>query len=178
VRRRHPVLFALLALALAGCGGGEPASDERLPGDAANGAAVFADAGCGDCHALKAAGTTGGTGPNLDTLRPGYEQAARQVRNGGRGMPAFNLRLSRDQIRDVAAYVADSTGGGLTGAGGAADFKPDDTELSSCRGDLTCLEQAYGNLAYEQGPKAALDRFERAIATAAPSRATATGSRT
>jgi mono/diheme cytochrome c family protein len=167
VRRVHVGLLAVLAFALAGCGGG-PASDERLPGDTAKGAEVFTDAGCGDCHALRAAGTSGGTGPNLDTLRPGYEQAVRQVRNGGRGMPAFSLRLSRDQIRDVAAYVAESTGGGLTGAGGAADFEPDDTELSSCGNDFTCLEQGYGNLAYEQGPKVALERFERAISTAGP----------
>jgi cytochrome c6 len=167
VPRRTFLLVAALALGVAGCGG-EPASDERLPGDTAKGAEVFTDAGCGDCHALRAAGSSGGTGPNLDTLRPGYEQAARQVRNGGRGMPAFNLRLTRDQIRDVAAYVADSTGGGLTGTSAAANFEPDDTELSSCKADFACLEQAYGNIAYREGPKVALQRFEAAIAKPGP----------
>jgi mono/diheme cytochrome c family protein len=167
VRRLNFVPLALLALVLAGCGG-EPASDERLPGDVEEGALVFTEAGCNGCHALRDAGATGGTGPNLDTLRPGYEQAARQVRNGGRGMPAFSLRLTRDQIRDVAAYVATVTGGGLRGAPAAAEFEPDDTTLESCGGDGACLEQAYGNIAFSEGPRAALRRFERAIAKPGP----------
>ena len=83
-------------------------------------------------------------------------------------MPSFDLRLTRDQIRNVAAYVAHATGGGLAGAPVAAQFEPDDTKLSSCGTDFTCLEQAYGNLAYDEGPKVALDRFERAIAKPGP----------
>src|SRR5262249_43179401 len=74
--------------------------------NAAAGAGVFADAGCGDCHTFKAASSTGQAGPNLDTLAPGYEQVRDQVENGGGGMPSFGGRLSDQQISDVAAFVA------------------------------------------------------------------------
>src|SRR5476649_907954 len=39
-------------------------------GDPVAGKAVFASAGCGGCHTLKAAGSTGNVGPNLDVLMP------------------------------------------------------------------------------------------------------------
>ena len=102
---------ALLALALVpGCGGGDNGGTQT--GVASEGGAkVFADAGCGDCHTLKAAGATGTTGPNLDELRPNEERVARQVRNGGGGMPAFEGRLSDQEIQDVAAFVSQSAGG-------------------------------------------------------------------
>ncbi len=74
--------------------------------DAAAGKTVFASAGCGDCHTFKAAGSSGQVGPNLDTLAPGFEDVRSQVANGGGGMPAFGGRLSDQQIRDVAAFVA------------------------------------------------------------------------
>ncbi len=70
-RLRRLVCSPRSRLALAGCSGGEEASDENLPGDALAGAQVFAEAGCDGCHALRAAGSQGGKGPNLDTLRPG-----------------------------------------------------------------------------------------------------------
>src|SRR6476619_6358767 len=47
-------------------------------------ARVYKSAGCGGCHALAAAGSTGSLGPSLDTLRPGYEQVRAQVERGGR----------------------------------------------------------------------------------------------
>ncbi len=66
--------FAAAALVLAGCsGGGEPTSDSDT------GAAVFADAGCGGCHALSAAGSNGTAGPSLDALKPDAERVERQV---------------------------------------------------------------------------------------------------
>jgi mono/diheme cytochrome c family protein len=167
-RLRRLGLLAAAALALAACGGGGQGSDASLPGDTQAGAQVFTEAGCTGCHALRAAGSSGGTGPDLDTLRPGYEQIMRQVENGGRGMPSFRLQLSREQMRDVAAFVAESTGGGLDGAPVAGDFQPDDTTLESCDGDFTCLEQGYGNLAYNEGPEAALERFEQEIVESGP----------
>ncbi len=39
-------------------------------GDAEAGAAVFASAGCGGCHTLADAGSSGAVGPNLDELQP------------------------------------------------------------------------------------------------------------
>jgi hypothetical protein len=39
----------------------------------------------------------------------------------------------------------------------ALRFKPNNTKLSACRpGDQTCLEQAFGNIAYYRGPKVAV----------------------
>lgn len=49
----------------------------------------------------------------------------------------------------------------------AGDFKPNGTTLADCApgesGFQTCLEQGYGNLAYDEGPKVALARFAGAI---------------
>ena len=42
----------------------------------------------------------------------------------------------------------------------AGNFRPDDTSLAECRGERDCLEQAFGNLAYRRGPKAALTLFD------------------
>src|SRR5262245_59159556 len=156
-----PLVLALLA---AGCGGGESASDVNLPGDAHAGKQVFADAGCGGCHTLRAANSSGTTGPNLDTLGPGYERVVRQVENGSPAMPSFKLKLGRDEIRNVAAFVAKAPGGGVKGQPLAGKFKPDDTKLSDCKGDFSCMEQAYGNLAYNKGPEVALKQFTAAIA--------------
>jgi mono/diheme cytochrome c family protein len=72
------------------------------------GALVFQSAGCGSCHVLKKAGSSGQLGPNLDNLQPAYAQVVRQVTNGGGSMPSFKKSLSATQIRDVAAYVATS----------------------------------------------------------------------
>jgi cytochrome c oxidase subunit II len=36
---------------------------------------VFEEAGCGGCHALADAGTTGGTGPDLDEVLPDKDAA-------------------------------------------------------------------------------------------------------
>jgi hypothetical protein len=47
----------------------------------------------------------------------------------------------------------------------AGSFQPDDTALGSCEGDRGCLEQAFGNLAYHDGPKVALQTFRERIAT-------------
>ena len=79
-------------------------------GDAAAGEAVFASAGCGGCHVLEAAGTSGGVGPNLDESQPHLELVVDRVTNGSGAMPSFSDRLSEEEIRNVAAYVVESTG--------------------------------------------------------------------
>jgi mono/diheme cytochrome c family protein len=78
--------------------------------DAAAGAKVFASAGCGSCHTLAAAKSSGQVGPNLDQAQPGYDQVFQKVTSGGGGMPAFGGQLSDQQIRDVSAFVATSAG--------------------------------------------------------------------
>lgn len=78
-------------------------------GDPAAGKSVFASAGCGGCHTLKAANASGTVGPNLDTLKPPEDKIVHQVENGGGPMPAFKGQLSAKQIQDVAAFVYAST---------------------------------------------------------------------
>jgi mono/diheme cytochrome c family protein len=77
---------------------------------ASAGESVFAQAGCATCHTLEAAGAAGEIGPNLDALRPGYGLVEAKVKNGGGGMPAFSGKLSAQEIRDVAAFVATRAG--------------------------------------------------------------------
>ena len=85
----------------------------HLKGDPKKGSGIYASSGCGGCHTLAAAHSTGTVGPNLDQLKPDYRAATAQVTNGGTGMPAFGKtgQLSPQQVADVAAYVVDSTGG-------------------------------------------------------------------
>ena len=71
---------------------------------------MFAPAGCGSCHTLAAAKSSGQVGPNLDDAKPGYDTVLAKVTNGGGGMPSFGGQLSEQQIRDVAAYVATNAG--------------------------------------------------------------------
>ena len=92
-------------------GGGE--TEEEPPaggeGDAAAGEEVFAANGCASCHTLEEAGASGSIGPNLDESQPSFELAVDRVTNGAGAMPAFGDSLSEEQIRDVAAYVVEST---------------------------------------------------------------------
>ncbi|HEU6446038.1 MAG TPA: c-type cytochrome [Gaiellaceae bacterium] len=106
---------ALLAGA-SGCGGDdEDTSATTAPtatttGGGADGAAIFESAGCGGCHTLEAAGSSGTSGPNLDELQPDKDRVVEQVTNGGGAMPAFGDRLSEEEIEAVATYVAESAG--------------------------------------------------------------------
>ena len=135
--RRAATLLALLALiavpvVVVGCGGGEETSpapetvegtvpaattaEEEGPastveGDASNGEQVYASAGCGGCHTLEAAGSSGNVGPNLDDAKPPIELVVDRVTNGAGAMPAFEGQLSEQEIADVAQYVVDSTQG-------------------------------------------------------------------
>jgi mono/diheme cytochrome c family protein len=118
-----------LALALAGCGGGEetqplpegvtgttPAeteaeteTTEEAEGDAEAGEQIYAEQGCGSCHVLEAAGSSGTIGPNLDESQPSQDLIVERVTNGASPMPAFKDTLSEQQIQDVAAFVFEST---------------------------------------------------------------------
>ena len=74
-------------------------------GEDADGAAVFASAGCGGCHTFGPANSSGTIGPNLDDIDLNKDEIAQQVRNGGGGMPPFGDSLSDDEIDAVADYV-------------------------------------------------------------------------
>jgi mono/diheme cytochrome c family protein len=166
---RSFLVAALAAVALvfaAGCGG-EDDDGTQTGVDSSGGAKVFADAGCGNCHTLAAADATGTTGPNLDDLKPDAARVERQVRNGGNGMPAFEGQLSNEEIQQVSEFVASSAGGGSAGAGEPRKFtfEPDDKKVEECNGNSECLQQAFGNIAYEDGPATALERLDQMQAT-------------
>lgn len=80
-------------------------------GEAPDGEAIFAEAGCGGCHALEAANTSGTVGPNLDEAKPSKELVVERVTNGQGAMPSFKDSYSPAQIEAVADYVVASTGG-------------------------------------------------------------------
>ena len=64
---------------------------------------------CGVCHTLKAAGSTGNIGPNLDQLKPLMPQVIADVTNGIGVMPAFEGVLSSEEIKAVSYFVFTST---------------------------------------------------------------------
>ena len=126
--RRSIVLLAPLVVLLAGCGGktvsptpetvigtiAAPTTTASVgaklpPGHAEAGKAVFATAGCGACHTLAAAGSSGKVGPNLDQGKFELSRIQEQVINGGGGMPPFKSQLSNQQIADVSQFVYEST---------------------------------------------------------------------
>jgi len=78
-------------------------------GNPANGPSLFASAGCGACHSLAAAGSTGTVGPNLNTARPALALAEFRIKNGGLDMPPFDGQLSLQQIADLATWIYNST---------------------------------------------------------------------
>jgi mono/diheme cytochrome c family protein len=135
---RRPIMLlvlglATLALLAAGCFEGEVTAtpetvegtipeettgggDADLPaleltGDATAGEEVYASAGCGACHTLSAAGSSGTVGPNLDDAQPSYELAVQRITLGQGGMPSFSEQLEPQQIADVAEFVSSSAGG-------------------------------------------------------------------
>ena len=83
--------------------------DGGAEGDAAAGESVFADNGCGGCHILEAAGSSGNVGPNLDESQPDFDLAVDRVTNSSGAMPAFGDSLDEQQISNVAAYLVEST---------------------------------------------------------------------
>jgi cytochrome c6 len=61
---------------------------------------------CGLCHTLKAAGSAGTIGPNLDSMKPDSAKVSRAVKNGVGNMPPYGDTLSDAEIEAVSEYVA------------------------------------------------------------------------
>jgi mono/diheme cytochrome c family protein len=88
-----------------------------VPGNTVVGKALFVRSGlfCASCHTLKAAGSTGRDGQNLDQAKPGYATIVELVtkgRNPSRrwptGMPGYggpHGELTKGDIQDLAAFV-------------------------------------------------------------------------
>ena len=156
-----PVAVGLVVLLAASACGGKKSNAVSKTGKAvaasgSPGERIFISAGCSGCHTMAVAGAKGTVGPNLDELRPNQQTVERQVRIGGRGMPSFSKKLSSEEISQVAGFVATSAG---TGKAGKISFQPNDKKLEDCHGDASCYEQAFGNVAYKDGPKKALDEL-------------------
>jgi len=84
-------------------------------GNASAGKAIFASAGCASCHTLKAAGSHGTVGPNLDDRRPSADKVVERVTEGKGVMPSFKGQLTTAQIQSVAAFVSSATRGSSDG---------------------------------------------------------------
>ena len=78
----------------------------------AKGLEIFNEtAACAACHVLKAAGSAGNIGPNLDTVQGlSYESVMDIVTHGLGVMPAFGEDdiLTKEEIDIVSFYVANS----------------------------------------------------------------------
>ena len=109
-------LFAAVLVVMLIAGPAVIANDDTSPGAAAAGAAVYGkkagangtkvfQANCGTCHTLKAAGTSGQVGPNLDNISLSASDIESIVRSGTGPMPSFDGRLSDAEISAVAAFV-------------------------------------------------------------------------
>lgn len=76
-----------------------------------NGLEIFNGKGqCAVCHVLKAAGSQGNIGPNLDMVNITIDSVKQIVTNGQGVMPALGLdgTLTQEEIDTVSIYVANS----------------------------------------------------------------------
>jgi mono/diheme cytochrome c family protein len=92
-------------------------------GDPAAGKAIFSSAGCGSCHTLQDAGTSGTVGPNLDEVLKGKDpefihtsivDPNAEIAAGFQPgiMPqTFGDQFDDRQLADLVAYLADATAG-------------------------------------------------------------------
>ena len=117
-RWRGWVALAALAAALAASPAvlGGRLGHSANPGNAAAGRLVFVQF-CGKCHAMRAAGSSGTLGPNLDQDRVGYSRVIMAIEEGVGGIQAeYILRqVTIAQIYDVAKFVvSDRAGAGVT----------------------------------------------------------------
>jgi cytochrome c6 len=66
---------------------------------------------CGSCHTLRAAGTSGHIGPNLDQLKPDEARVLAAIRNGGTGQGIMPTNIyTGKQAQQVAAFVSQAAG--------------------------------------------------------------------
>lgn len=77
--------------------------------DVSPGRQIFIDWSCGTCHVLKDAGGAGVIGPKLDGAKLSKAGVIDVVANGKGAMPAFTGQLSKKEIDQVSAYIADQS---------------------------------------------------------------------
>jgi cytochrome c2 len=98
------------------------AAPPKVPGGP--GAQVFANNGCGGCHALAEAKSGGVTGPNLDEVLPGqsmamvHESIVDPNKKLAKGYPPnvmppdYEQTMSPQELDDLVQYLIESTSGG------------------------------------------------------------------
>ena len=102
--------FLLISLGIAFLHSSSLLADEAKM---AKGLEIFNEtAGCAACHVLKAAGSEGNVGPNLDTVEMTNESLTEMVVYGLGVMPAFGEDeiLTKEEIDTVVYYVLNSAG--------------------------------------------------------------------
>ena len=85
------------------------ADEEKM----AKGLEIFNEtAACAACHILKAAGSEGNVGPNLDTVDLTIESVVEMVTYGLGVMPAYGEEeiLTKEEIEIVSYFVANTAG--------------------------------------------------------------------
>lgn len=80
-----------------GSGGGTPTG--------APGLLLYQRGGCGGCHRLAAAGSTGTKGPDLDDKHPDAGKVIEVVTRGKDEMPSFATVFSAAEIRELANWI-------------------------------------------------------------------------
>jgi mono/diheme cytochrome c family protein len=102
---------------------GSGVEEETTETAAVDGAAVFDGAGCGGCHTLAAAGSTGVTGPDLDEVLAGKDEAfietsivdpSADVASGfppGVMPETYGTELSPEELSALVQYLVESTSG-------------------------------------------------------------------
>ena len=115
----------------------DEAAEEAGATAAADGAQVFDDAGCGGCHTLADAGSTGTIGPDLDEALAGQsptfieESIVDPNATIAQGFTAdvmpqtYGDDLAPEELEALVAYLSESTGSGLAPSGrpGRARFR-------------------------------------------------------
>ncbi|MGH2841480.1 MAG: c-type cytochrome [Solirubrobacteraceae bacterium] len=145
--------LVLAAAVLTSCSGDQAASN----GDPIAGKRLFESSGCAGCHTFAGAGSSGTQGPNLDDVKPSPGRVVRQLQRGGGIMPSFADKLSDKEMRDLAAFVGAQN---TSGTAVAAPFEPNDVRLADCKDSKPeCLEQAFGNMTFNDGPRPALAKL-------------------
>jgi mono/diheme cytochrome c family protein len=104
----RPPVALVLAAALGAAASAGTAVQPPKSADLVRGKKLFR-ANCGPCHRLAAAGTRGGVGPNLTWDPIEYSLGVWTINNGTSLMPAFKGRLTRTEVRDLAAFLAKAT---------------------------------------------------------------------
>lgn len=100
----------------------EPSETAEAGGESSEGAQIFTSTGCGSCHILAAAGTTGTTGPDLneflapdDTTAGVEEMILHPNLELAEGYPAnvmpqnYGQTLSKSEVQELAEYLVANT---------------------------------------------------------------------